>query len=362
MQTRRSVLASSAAFAFIRPYSSVAKASTGDPVTRIAFSSCAKQWEPQPIWDAISSRSPDLFLFLGDAIYGDWHGEETFTPTAESLLADWEMLADIPEFSAFRDKTPILATWDNHDYGKHDGGAEFSLKDTTKEIFLDFFREPSGSERRKREGIYDAKTFGPIGQQVQIILLDGRSFKSPYVIDERSADEKAALNIRGQYLPNPDPNATLLGEAQWAWLEAQLKQPADIRIIASGTQVVANEKAMEEWGNFPTERERLFDLIGSTGAQGVLFLSGNVHFSEISETNLGPYLLTDFTASGMTHTTPAYAELENNNRVAGPFTGFNFGELEIDWGVPNGVEINLTCFDAVGTSQFSRRVRLGDLK
>lgn len=79
-------------------------------------------------WDAIRARKPDLFLFLGDAIYGDWHGGDVFTPTPESLRADWAQLAAIPEFSRFNKQIPILATWDNHDYGKHDGGAEFELK------------------------------------------------------------------------------------------------------------------------------------------------------------------------------------------------------------------------------------------
>jgi len=67
-------------------------------VTRIAFGSCAKQWEPQPIWSAIAETKPDVFLFLGDNIYGDWHGDEPFVPTAESLRADYERLAGIPEF------------------------------------------------------------------------------------------------------------------------------------------------------------------------------------------------------------------------------------------------------------------------
>lgn len=116
MATRRSFLATSLAAGLVRP--SAAFATTMDAstiVTRIGFGSCAKQWEPQPIWNAIAERNPDVFLFLGDAIYGDWHGDDVFTPTKQSLLADWEKLAAIPEFAAFRDTTPILATWDNHD-------------------------------------------------------------------------------------------------------------------------------------------------------------------------------------------------------------------------------------------------------
>ena len=42
-----------------------------EPLQRIAFGSCAKQDKPQPIWDAVVETKPQLFLFIGDNIYGD---------------------------------------------------------------------------------------------------------------------------------------------------------------------------------------------------------------------------------------------------------------------------------------------------
>ncbi|SFB77000.1 alkaline phosphatase D [Tropicimonas isoalkanivorans] len=363
MLTRRLFLSSAVATGMTAgPFSRAIGQTSTQTLSRIAFGSCAKQWEPQPIWNAIARREPDLFLFLGDAIYGDWHGDEVFIATEESLRADWDQLAAIPEFATFREQVPMLATWDNHDFGKHDGGAEFELKEQSKKLFLDFFGEPPNTERRNRPGIYDAMTYGPEGRRVQIILLDCRTFKSPYSPDPRSAEEKAALNIRGQYLPATDPDATLLGEAQWLWLDEQLQKPAELRLIASGTQIVADEKAMEEWGNFPAERRKLFDLVGKTDAEGVILLSGNVHFSEVSRTTEGPYPLTDFTSSGLTHSTPAYAELKNSKRVAGPFTGVNFGEIDIRWEDPEGTNVILTCLDAEGSAQFEHTVQLSSLK
>jgi len=361
---RRQALVGAAALAALgAPKRSRAKILNADtPISKIAFGSCAKQWEPQPIWTAIAATQPDLFLFLGDAIYGDWDGADVFTPTEETLRRDWSRLDAIPEFAAFRETTPILATWDNHDYGKHDGGAEFVLSDVSKTAFLDFFGEPKESERRRRPGIYDAVTVGPDNRRVQIILLDCRTFKGPYVKDERSKEEKADLGIRGQYLPNNDPGATLLGAAQWAWLEEQLLEPAELRLICSGTQIVADEKAMEEWGNFPHERRRLFDLIKRTRANGVILLSGNVHFAEVSATNEGSYRLIDFTASGMTHTNPDYAELRNGWRIAGPLTGLNFGLIEIDWSQSGEGIIRLSGVRDVGDVAFSVELSLSGLR
>jgi alkaline phosphatase D len=330
-------------------------------ITRIAFGSCAKQWEPQPIWYMVAAVEPDLFLFVGDAIYGDWHGDKPFTPSAESLQADWDRLAAIPEFAAVRRQVPFMATWDNHDYGSHNGGTEFALKDMTKQQFLDFFGEPADSTRRRTPGIYDARIFGPEGRRVQVILLDTRFFRSDFRRDPRSPEERKAIGKVGKYSPNDDKTATLLGDAQWQWLEQQLKQPAELRLIVSSTQIIANEKGMDEWGVFPHERQRLFDLIKTTGASGVLFLSGNVHFTELSRTDEADYPLYDFTASGMTHVNPDYAGAPNGQRVAGPFVKHNVGLVEIDWEMPDPV-VRLRVLGVDGRDGFSYELSLGELK
>jgi alkaline phosphatase D len=325
------------------------------PISRIAFGSCAKQWMPQPIWNTIAETKPDLFLFIGDAIYGDWDGENVFEVTDETLRRDWGKLAATPEFKQFRKKVPFMATWDNHDYGKHDGGADFPKKELTKKYFLDFFNEPEESERRQSPGIYDARIFGPQGKRVQIILLDTRWFKSPFKKDPRSKEALKKIGKVGKYIPNTNPDVTLLGGIQWQWLDEQLKKPAEIRFIVSSTQIVANEKGMDEWGNFP-------DLIGSTNANGVILLSGNVHFAELSKTNEGPYPLYDFTSSGLTHVNEAYGRAPNAFRVAGPYIDLNFGLVDIDWQKQPSPQITLKILDVDGTVVFKYHIDTSVLK
>lgn len=133
-------------------------------------------------------------------------------------------------------------------------------------------------------------------------------------------------------------------------------------MICSGTQIVADQKGIEEWGNFPHERRRLFELIASTGADGVVFLSGNVHFSELSATGEGPYRLFDFTSSGMTHTTPEYAVLRNRRRVAGPITTFNFGMIDLNWNAPDRGEIAMTAMDGTGRPGLVHTVQIQELR
>ena len=229
-------------------------------ISRIAFGSCAFQWVEQPIFRAVVAAEPDLYLSLGDAIYGDFDGENTFDVTPESLREEWQELADNPDWQHLTANVPVMGVWDNHDYGKAEGGAEFELRDESQQIFLDFFGEPANSERRRSGGVYQAETLGPPGQTVQIILLDTRYFKGPFVLAERPEGAGGSL---GKFAPNEDPAVTLLGDEQWAWLEEQLGQPADIRLIASSTQIVPDQKGMDEWGNYPHERQKALRVSSS---------------------------------------------------------------------------------------------------
>ena len=332
-----------------------AEESSPQVLERIAFGSCASQNKPQPVWDRIVEVKPELFLAIGDNIYGD-------TTDMEVLKAKYAELGAKPGFQALRKTCQVLATWDDHDYGVNDGGAGYSRKVESQQVMLDFYGVPADSARRKRHGIYESWRYGPEGKRVQIILLDLRYFRSRPTKDTRPAEEKARLNLVGWYVPNPDPAATVLGADQWAWLEEQLRLPADLRIIASSFQLIASEKGMESWGNFPVERKRLYDLIGRTGANGVVFISGDVHFSEISQTNEGPYPLFDFTSSGLTNSSPVWAAAVNPHRVSPiAYAQPTFGLLQIDWN-PAAPALTMEARSLTGTVAFSRTIPLGDLK
>src|SRR5262245_14595285 len=132
------------------------------PLTRIAFGSCAHQERPQPIWDAILNLQPELFLWLGDNIYAD-------TEDMAVLRKKYEQLAAIPGYQKLLKTCPVLAIWDDHDYGKNDAGAEYPKKVESQHVFLDFFGVPADDTRRKREGTYFATTLGPADKWLQFI-------------------------------------------------------------------------------------------------------------------------------------------------------------------------------------------------
>jgi len=290
-------------------------------IQKIIFGSCLDQKKAQPIWQTILAAKPDLFIFGGDNVYASsqpW--------LLQNLKNAYASQAAQPGFAALRATVPHVAIWDDHDMGLNDGGLEFPHKQEAKNAFIDFWRLPVDDPRRAREGLYHAHVFGPVGQRVQVILLDTRWFRSKLrVTDQRDAPGKE------RYLPDTDPQKTMLGEAQWQWLETQLKQAAEVRLIVSGVQVIVEGHGWEGWGNFPREQEKLKQLIVNTGAKGVVLLSGDRHIGAIykSSSSLG-YPLYEITSSGMTHAW-ATAKEPGPNRLGELITQNHFGLIEMDW-------------------------------
>ncbi len=290
------------------------------PLRRVAFGSCIDQAKPQPLWPAVLEARPDLFIFAGDNVYASprpW--------TLDALRVAYAQLAADPGFDRLRRTVPTLATWDDHDYGVNDGGASFKHKEASKQEFLRFWGAGPDDARHGRGGVYSSRTFGPPGQRLQVILLDTRWFRS----DLKPTDQRGAPG-KERYLPDDDPAKTMLGEAQWRWLEECLRDDAQLRLIVSSVQVLAEGHGWERWGNLPLQRRRLFDLIRSTEARGVLLLSGDRHVGGLyREPGQTAYPLFELTSSGMTHTWMGTEA--GPNRVGGLVNRLHFGMVEVDW-------------------------------
>lgn len=320
------------------------------PVRRIGFGSCANQGRPQPVWDAVNALKPDVFIFLGDNIYAD-------TTDIAVMKKKYEQFAAVPGFQRLRQSSRILATWDDHDYGRNDAGYEYGPKAESQKLFLDFFNVPSTSPRRQQEGVYSAEVIGPPGQRVQIILLDTRTFRTPL----KKKEAKPAKGD-GPYVADYSDTCNMLGEAQWKWLEEQLKVPAEIRLIGSSIQLVAEDHGWEKWMNFPKQRERFLKLLETTQAKGVIILSGDRHLAELSMmANAVGYPLYDLTSSGLTEADKIWRPFETNrHRVATMNFGNNFGFITIDWYHSDPV-IRLQIRDQEGEVTIQQKVLLSTI-
>ena len=298
--------------------------------TVIAFGSCADDENVEsPVWNSIYHASPDAMIFMGDNVYLDL---PSLTPdsTIDAFEPDYARLANTPSFKRLKAEVPVHATWDDNDYGMRDGGSNFPLKAISQSKFLDFWGVSEDSERAKTPGIYGSGWVQSGSRRVQIILTDTRYFRSQLV------RESSSSCTVGDIVASEDPERTILGADQWAWLEQALAAEADMHVLVSGIQVLADEHCFERWGALPLERKRLFDLIANASAYTVI-VSGDRHLGEISALPADDpdgvgYPLIDATSSPLS-SRYGWGEGEvnrlriSNDNVRVP----NFGILDVDW-------------------------------
>ena len=136
-----------------------------------------------------------------------------------------------------------------------------------------------------------------------------------------------------------------------------------MRLIGSSLGFSATYNGAEGWALWPAEQQRMVELIRRTRAEGVVFLSGDVHYAEVSVLRApGVYPLYDFVSSGLTQAHGWDFVPANGNRLDGKLlTGTNhFGRVHIDFG---GAAPSLTAsvVDETGAERYSVAVALSAL-
>lgn len=309
-----------------------------DDVLTFCFGSCNKHDLPQPLWRPVINENPDVWIWLGDNIYAD-------TEDPDVMKEKYDLQRQIPDYKELMSKVKIIATWDDHDYGANDSNKNYPMKVESERLFWDFIDEPADSPRRLQKGVYNGNVFQVGDIVVKVILIDNRYFQDP------------VYDINGRY--QPDPKADILGEEQWAWLENELNtSTASINIIGSGIQIINDDQPNEKWANFPTARQRLFDLIESSQVKNVIFITGDIHMAEVSKSNIEGYdqPIYEVTSSGMTHTRGTENNWYNSHSVCGPYDYFNYALMRIT--NSEKLKINLEIKGEKGIVFWSKEIQL----
>ena len=149
------------------------------------------------------------------------------------------------------------------------------------------------------------------------------------------------------------------------WLLQFILQPnplcaaQQIRIIGSSTQFARSLNGYEAWANFPLEQQKMFQTIRDANANGVIFISGDVHLAELSkraEPNLYP--IYDLTSSGITQLEEV--DIPNSYRVGNADLDFNTGAIEIDWNHTDP-EIFFKVYGVSGAQSFNYSIHLSEI-
>ena len=271
---------------------------------KIGLGSCLDQDYPQPIWQSIKKEDLNYFIFLGDNVYGD-----TRYGSLRKMKSAYDKQKKV--LPDFLNDISIFSIWDDHDFGINDGGADYRFKRRAQELYLDFWEISKDDDRSNREGIYFSKNEIFFDKKFKFIFLDTRFFRSKL------------KGKKSNYIENIEPDATILGNAQWTWLENELKSDFDFLFIFSSIQIIAKDHRFEKWSNFPNERAKLFELLEQFNDKTILF-SGDRHRAGIYRKNG----IIEVTSSSMNKPGSSFSETDSY-LIGKTYPQENYGVLEI---------------------------------
>ena len=280
---------------------------------KIGLGSCLDQDYPQPIWQSIKDEDLNYFIFLGDNVYGD-----TPSGSLRKMKSAYDKQKKV--LPDFLDDISIFSIWDDHDFGINDGGADYRFKRQAQELFIDFWEIPKEDDRSNRDGIYFSKNEIFFDKKFKFIFLDTRFFRSKL------------KGKKSNYVENIEPDATILGDDQWMWLENELKNDFDFLFIFSSIQIIATDHRFEKWSNFPNERVKLFELLEQFSNK-TMFFSGDRHRAGIYRKNG----IIEVTSSSMNKPGSFFNETDNY-LIGKTYPQENYSVLEI---FENTIKINI---------------------
>ena len=255
------------------------------------------------LFDVMAKDKAAFMLWLGD----NWYTREVDYYSEWGLWSRAQRDRALPILQSFWKAMPHIATWDDHDFGPNDIGKNYILKNTSREIWKNYWCNPSHGENE--QGIYTLYTYG----DVDLFILDDRWWRSA----DRMKD-----SIDGK--PNPDKR--MLGKQQMEWLKNSLLfSNATFKIIVNGSQVLNPASPFDKLLEFPVEYDELTSFLNSNKINGVLFISGDRHHSEVIKVDRpGSYPLFDITVSPLTAGTHKFGGPEANN----PYRVFGLDEKQ----------------------------------
>lgn len=333
----------------------------------------------ESIFDAIAASAaaevrPNLMLWLGDNLYF----RETDYESPWAMNARYRISRSHPALQSLLRATRHYAIWDDHDYGPNNGGRAFEFKAESAALFQRYWANPSHG-LADLPGVFTRFSF----LDADFFLLDDRTYRA----DDRTVEPEDETSwwreirdwaigsnqwsrLLGRRYLGGGPawlgeNKTLFGAAQLDWLKQGLiGSTATFKIVVSGSQLFNDANAFEGWQNFKGEREAFVEWLGLQKVEGVLFLSGDRHHTElIRRERKQDYPLYELTCSPLTAGAGvAEAERENPQRLPGTLVERrNYCTLEAA-GKAEDRALILRAHDGDGHVLWERRLAASELK
>ncbi len=264
------------------------------------------------IFGVMKRQKSDFMVWLGDNIY--YLGKQ-WTSYDRMFTRNLNVRLGFPELREFLAAQPNYAIWDDHDYGWNDSDKKFPMKDSSLVVFKGFWPNPYPEKQTFAGNYFTFKYY-----DTEFFMTDDRWYRDP----------------------EGDTSGDFLGKEQLAWLQEQLKNSkATFKFIVIGSQVLDDSYWGESYAKYPKERNKLFDFIANNNIKGVVLLSGDRHYAELSKQDWKGYPIYDFTSSPLTSPVINYRTMKgyhNNYNVEGTkLYKRNFGRIYLTGPVGNRV-------------------------
>jgi alkaline phosphatase D len=212
--------------------------------------SCLRGNLPWPCLSRAAEEALDFFVLLGDSVYAS-------ASTLAGYRADWADVLEVEGMVALTTSTSIVATWDDHEVANN-----WSMEVVGKDRYmaaLQAFREALPQTEGPGGGIWRSLRWG---STVEVFVLDCRT--------EREGD--AYISVE-----------------QMNWLkQGLLDSPSRFKIICNSvpitdlTAIFGQAQEDDRWQGYPGQREEILSHIESLDIEGVLWITGDVHYGQIA--------------------------------------------------------------------------------
>ena len=286
------------------------------------------------IFEDIHQRNPNFMLWLGDNVYlreSDWNSKT-------GILYRNTHTRSTPEMQAMLANMHHYAIWDDHDFGPNDSDRSYPLKRESEQAFKLFFPAPNYIFKEGTTGYFQ-------WADCDFFMMDNRFLRTP---NNRNDIERHQI----------------LGERQIEWLlDALVNSHATFKFVVMGGEFLNPTKSYERYANnAPQERQIIIEALERIKVKGVIFLTGDVHYTELSKLVLkGGYPLYDLTISPLTSTANTHKLANNPLQVEGSLvTKRNYAHLEVS-GTRKQRALNISIYDSNGQLQWKKTIKAGDL-
>ncbi|MBL7814495.1 MAG: alkaline phosphatase family protein [Saprospiraceae bacterium] len=297
------------------------------------------------ILETMGNMPTDFMLWLGDNLYL----READFSSASGIAYRYSTNFRHPAMQKLRGTRANYAIWDDHDYGPNDSDGKFELKEVSLAHFKRYWANKTFGEADNAGAYHKFKW-----SDCDFFCMDDRFYRSANTLPD---------SLGGK----PNPNKQFYGKKQLDWLKNGLiSSEASFKFIVTGGQVLNPLSDRECFMFYPSEWSELMSFIVENKIEGVVFLSGDQHYSEMIKRQIAPdfYPFYDFTCSPVTsgvkdiNKTKAF---NNPLRVEGSLLiANNFGKISVS-GKKGERKLTFETFDIDGKNRWQFTLNQKDL-